>query len=125
MTALRPLTPFDLVAELRAKIRTLESSGAVLANSEERWKLRALEAEAERDELAAQKIARELSDEEGPTVVDQTAELRRLRGELDYYQNSLAGALRSALTGRRLLDAACEAIRAAKKAGAWPRRYMP
>lgn len=124
------LTTFSLVDELRAKIRSLESAGAALAASEERWKHRALEAEAERDELATQQLARELSDDALDTIVDQSAELRRVTRERDAlqatllkYQESLGSAL-GAYSGP-LLDAVVVAIREAKKKLAWPRRYHP
>jgi hypothetical protein len=119
------LTAFSDVTELRARITMLEHAGRELANDAERWRQRCYKAEHERDAYATKLALVELQDDEGPTVVDQSAELRRLNSELALYGNELAGALRSSLTGRRLLDAACEAIRVARKCNVWPKRYVP
>jgi chromosome segregation ATPase len=119
------LTAFSEVTELRARITMLEQAGHALANDAERWKQRCYKAEHERDSYATKLALVELQDDEGPTVVDESAKIRRLEAEIDHYDNSLAGAMRSALTGRRLLDAACEAIRVARKCNVWPKRYVP
>jgi hypothetical protein len=119
------LTAFSDVTELRARITMLEHAGRELANDAERWRQRCYKSEHERDAYATKLALLESQSDEGPTVVDQSAELRRLKGELEAFQNELAGALRSSLTGRRLLDAACEAIRVARKCNVWPKRYCP
>jgi hypothetical protein len=125
MTLSSQPTSFGSVAELKMRIHALEAAGAELARQADAWQARCIEAEHERDEYATKLALVELQDDEGPTVVDQSAELRRLNSELALYGNELAGALRSSLTGRRLLDAACEAIRVARKCNVWPKRYVP
>lgn len=117
------ITTFSLVDELRAKVRSLEAAGAELARSEERWKQRALSAERRlQDALEASDVC--------DTIVDQSAEIRRLQRERDAaekrflaFQDALGKALGN--WQGQLLDATVEAIRQAKKQCSWPRRYHP
>lgn len=132
MTLTQSPTAFGSVAELKMRISALEAAGGELARSADAWKRRAHAAEHERDELATRLELAELEEAETRTTVDQSAELRQLKRERDLYEQllqqyeaSLLAALGGHDHGDTVLEAACTAIRAAKKWHVYPKRYVP